>query len=285
MISRFSKTANHRESRRSNHPCRASLLCCLNTPRTIILLDELNGGFADLSYARDRILLFLAQNQLERTPTALMTLNLRGLSVLEDYTLDGKLLKEKLTQFRPAMINPVEGEWERRKVEEHAQKSIDSLVDLARASQGASYNLNVIWVTGGFAGQVRETKSADGAQNGLRRLANLFMSARIRLYTIDPSGVRPLAATVVATPAEAKPMSKGNILTSSQTNDDLGSGTTAYEGNELLSRLTGMTGGRAYYGRNDVEVALSQAVDDGAADYAIQILAIKRQFRRRVSQD
>lgn len=238
-------------------------------PRTIILLDELNAAFADLSYARDRILLFLQQTHLERTPTALMTLNLRGLSVIQDYTQDEKLLTEKLTEFRPALLNPVEGETAKTKVEEHAQNSIDSLVDLARASLGASYNVNVIWVTGGFAGMMKETKASDGTRTGLRRFANLLMSARIRLYSIDPSGVRPLAATVVATPVAAKPMTKGHLETSSQTNDDLGSTTTAYEANGLLDRLTGMTGGRAYFGRNDIEVALSQAVNDGAADYSI----------------
>src|ERR1700685_1894101 len=136
-----------------------------DTPRTIILLDELNVAFADLSFARDRIMLFLAQNHLERMPTSLMTLNLHGLSVLQDYTHDAKLLKEKLTQFRPAILNPVEGEYEQAKVQEHAQRSINSLIVIARASLGSSYNLNVIWVTGGFAGALKDKTSADGAQN------------------------------------------------------------------------------------------------------------------------
>lgn len=239
-----------------------------NAPHTIILLDELNADFANLSYARDRILQFLQQNHLERTPTSLMTLNLRGLHVIENYTQDAELLKQRLDEFHPASINPVEGESQQDKVQEHAQKSINSLVDLARASLGSPYNLNVIWVTNGFAGTLKETSSQDGAQNGLRRLANLLMTARIRLYSIDPGGVKPLAVTVVATPMASKPISKNHILDSARSNDDLASG-TAYEANELLSRLTSMTGGQAFYGRNDVEIALSQAVDDGAANYSI----------------
>jgi VWFA-related protein len=240
-----------------------------NTPRTIILLDELNAGFADLSYARDRILLFLAQNHLERTPTALMTLNQHGLSVLENYTQDGVLLKKRLTDFRPALINPVEGEFQQTKVQEHAQRSINSLLEIAHASLGSPYNLNVIWVTNGFAGTLKDTSAKDGTQNGLRRLANLLMSSRIRLYSIDPGGVHPLDATVVATPGSSKPLSSSNTMPNSHNNDDLASAGPAYEATEFLDKLTAMTGGRAYYGRNDVEIALSQAVNDGAANYLI----------------
>lgn len=240
-----------------------------NSPRTIILLDELNVGYADLAYARDRILLFLAQNHLEQLPTALMTLNLNGLSVLEDYTQDGKLLKDKLTRFRPAMINPVEGETQQGKVQEHAQKSIDSLLEIARASMGSPYNLNVVWVTGGFAGMLRDLKSEDGAQNGLRRLANLLMTSRIRLYSIDPGGVKPVAATVVASPGASRAMSKSNSMPGALNNDDLALAGTAYEANDLLARLTAMTGGHAYYGRNDTEIALGETVGDAVGNYAI----------------
>ena len=127
------------------------------TPRTIILLDELNSAFADLSYARDKILAFLAQHNLEQTPTALMTLNLQGISVLEDYTLDANLLKEKLTHLHLALLNPVDGATQQATIQEHAQTSIDSLVEIARASLGSSYNLNVVWVTSGMAGGLKDT--------------------------------------------------------------------------------------------------------------------------------
>ncbi len=239
-----------------------------NSPRTIILLDELNAAFADLSFARDKILQFLAQNHLDKTPTALMTLNLHGISLLKDYTPDAKVLKDALTQFRPALLNPVDGENQQDKIQEHAQKTIDSLVDLARATVGSPYNLNVIWVTSGFAGVLYDPKDPHAAQSGPRKLANLLMSARIRLYSIDPSGVHPLPVTGVATPMTDK-LSVGNMEPSTNNNDDLALQGTAYEANQFLAILTSMTGGHAYYERNDVEIALSQAVNDGAANYSI----------------
>jgi len=239
-----------------------------NSPRTIILLDELNAAFADLSFARDKILQFLAQNHLDQTPTALMTLNLHGISLLKDYTQDAKVLKDSLSQFRPALINPVDGEHQQDKIQEHAQKTIDSLVDLARATVGSPYNLNVIWVTPGFAGSLYDPKDPHAAQTGPRKLANLLMTARIRLYSIDPSGVHPLPVTGVATPMTDK-LSVGNMEPSANNNDDLASQGTAYEANQFLALLTSMTGGHAYYERNDVDIALSQAVNDGAANYLL----------------
>jgi len=238
------------------------------SPRTIILLDELNSAFADLSYARDKILGFLTQHNLEQMPTALMTLNLHGISVLEDYTLDASLLREKLTHLPLALLNPPEGQSQQTKIEEHAQTSIDSLVEIARASLGSSYNLNIIWVTSGMAGGLKDTARPDGTRHALDRLADLLMRARIRLYSIDPSGVHPLAVTVVASPAGDK-LSKSHPMAGADTNDDLALHGTAYEADEFLDRLTSMTGGRAYYLRNDAEIALSEAVHGGAANYSI----------------
>jgi VWFA-related protein len=238
------------------------------SPRTIILLDELNSAFADLSYARDKILGFLAQHNLEQTPTALMALNLQGISVLEDYTLDANLLKEKLTHLHLALLNPPDGPTQQAKIEEHAQTSIDSLVEIAGASLGSSYNLNIVWVTSGMAGGLKDTGRADGTRHALERLADLLMRARIRLYSIDPSGVHPLPVTVVASPAGEK-LTSSNKMAGAKTNDDLALLGTAYEANDFLNRLTSMTGGHAYYMRNDIEIALSEAVHGGAANYSI----------------
>jgi len=238
------------------------------SPRTIILLDELNSTFADLSYARDQILVFLAQHNLEQTPTALMALNLRGILMLEDYTLDANVLKEKLTHLPLALLNPPDGQVQQAKIQEHAQTSIDSLVEIARASLGSSYNLNIVWVTSGMAGGLKDTGRADGTRHALDRLADLLMRARIRLYSIDPSGVHPLPVTVVATPAGDK-LTISNKMAGAKTNDDLALHGTAYEADEFLNRLTSMTGGHAYYMRNDIEIALSEAVHGGAANYSI----------------
>ena len=74
--------------------------------------------------------------------------------------------------------------------------------------------------------------------------------------------------TVVATPAGDK-LTITNTMAGAKTNDDLALLGTAYEATEFLNRLTSMTGGHAYYMRNDIEIALGEAVQGGAANYAI----------------
>jgi len=251
-----------------------------NSPRNIILLDQLNITFADLSYGRDQLLLFLERNHLESNPTALMALGIRGLTTIQEYTQDRDLLKEKLTLFHPVMSNPIEGVIDQGKGEEHAQQSIAALFNIAEASQGSPYNLNVIWVTSGFAGSLKESKAKDGTDTGIRRLSNLLLHARLRLYTIDPQGVKPLAATAVATPIAKTRTGRDGVQSASDSaaEEALASQGAAYEPNQFLSLLTGMMGGRSYFGRNDIDIAFSQAIADGAGNYSLSYTPANADF-------
>ena len=146
-----------------------------------------------------------------------------------------------------------------------------ALFDIAEASQGSPYNLNVIWVTSGFAGSLKESKAKDGTDTGIRRLSNLLLHARIRLYTIDPQGVKPLGATAVATPIAKSRTGRDGVQSASDSaaEEALASQGAAYEPNQFLSLLTGMMGGRSYFGRNDIEIAFSQAMADGVSNYSL----------------
>lgn len=250
-------------------------------PRTVIFIDQLNINFADLSYARDRTLLFIAQNHWEHNLTALMAVGPRGLQVIQDYTLDQALLKEKLTAFRPVMVNMTEGVILQPQAEQHARHSVEALLDVARSAVGSPYNLNVIWLTNGFGGSIKAKKNADGSQNGIRLLASMLTMARVRLYTINPSGTKPLEATMVATPmiSTHSGLYSGQSMSDASVEEDMASSVSPYEPDRLMEVLCRLTGGRAFYGRNDVEVALSQAVADGSANYALSYTPSNPDFK------
>ncbi len=250
-------------------------------PRTVIFVDQLNINFADLSYARDRTLLFIAQNHWEHNLTALMAVGPRGLQVIQDYTPDQALLKEKLTQFHPVMANMVEGVILQPQAEQHAKHSVEALLDIARSAVGSPYNLNVIWITNGFGGSIKAKKNADGSQNGIRLLASMLTTARVRLYTINPSGSKPLEATMVATPmiSTHSGLYSGQSMSDASAEEDMASSVSPYEPDRLMEVLCRLTGGRAFYGRNDVEVALSQAVADGNANYALSYTPSNTDFK------
>ena len=103
----------------------------------------------------------------------------------------------------------------------------------------------------------------------------------MRLYTIDPGGVKPLQATAVATPMTSTHhgLYSGQSMTNASAEEDLLSQNVTYEANQLLDVLTKMTGGHAYYGRNDVAIALDQAVVDGTSNYSISYAPSNSDFK------
>jgi VWFA-related protein len=226
--------------------------------------------------------MFIRQSHWDHNLTAIMAIGRRGLTVIQDYTNDQAVLNQKLTEFRPGMTNSVEGVILQGQAEDHARQAVSGLLDIARASVGAPYNLNVIWITNGFGGAIREAKnSANGQNNGIRRLASMLTTARLRLYTINPSGSKLLEATAMATPmlSTHSGLYSGQSMSDASLEEDLASQSAVYEPDKLMQILTLMTGGRAFYGRNDIEVALKQAVSDGESNYALSYSPSNSDFK------
>ena len=247
--------------------------------RTILLLDQLNTSFADLAYARDSMLQFIDTNPAADRPTALMSIEPRGLVVAQDYTRDRKLLREKLLHLKALNVN-AKGNMDVYWASEYAQDALSDLIQIARASAGAPYSVNVIWVTGGFAGLLSPNYRNDQLDGGMRRITNLLIRSRMRLYTINPAGVVPkIGPNGIAAGVD---MTRGSILDAGQSVSDKlanASGNGQSEADELLSRMTRMMGGKSYYGRNDVVVALNEAALDGASAYVISYSPSNEDFR------
>src|ERR1022692_1855779 len=102
---------------------------------------------------------------------------------------------------------------------------------------------------------------------GLKSVANLLIQSRMRLYTIDPAGVVPVAGV-----ASGAKITRGAIQDGHQSAAEEMLNSThgeARKADTLLGYMTEIMGGLSYRGRNDVEIALSQAVEDGASAYLI----------------
>jgi VWFA-related protein len=250
-----------------------------NNSRTVILLDQLNTSFADLAYARDSILRFLDQDPADNQPIALMSVELRGLVVAQDYTQDRKRLKDKLLHLTPLNANS-KGNMDINWAPEYAQAALSDLIQIARASVGAPYSVNVLWVTSGFAGMMASTNRNDELDAGMRRITNLLIRSRLRLYTIDPAGVVPkIPMGGIAAPND---VSRGSELQAKDNSSDRlakSAGSEAAEADRLLSNMTSMMGGLSYYGRNDVVKALGQAVLDGRSAYVLSYSPSSEDFK------
>ncbi len=237
-------------------------------PRTILLLDELNLRFSDLAYARDKILAYLQISPSQQQPTALMAVGLHGLTMVQDFTQDNTLLENKLKALAPVNVNPADGYMDPLKTQEHAQVVLSALSQMARAAVGSPSSLNVIWFTAGFPGLLQTSSHSEGLEAGLRNVANLLMQSRMRLYTINPAGV---LNTNLSLSSGRSSSSRSNRPThESAASQLLGGGHGEYyEADEMLNHMTDMMGGKSYFRRNDIDVALSEAVGDSSTTYAV----------------
>jgi VWFA-related protein len=248
-----------------------------NGARNIILLDELNIEFQDLAYVRNQIVMFLDHTPVETQPTALMAIGSHGLTMVEDFTRDSQRLKDTLAHLSVFNANPKGGiDTDTDLTREHAQSALRALSQIARASAGSPHTLNVIWVTRGFPGLVRAGAADSRSESQLRAVATQLIRSRMRLYTIDPAGVVPLATLAGAAEVsrgdirDVRESSAANLLKSAH-----GEQTTS---NGVLGYLTSMLGGLSYFGRNDVNAVLNQAILDGSSSYLISYSPLNTSF-------
>lgn len=239
----------------------------LSAARTLILLDELNIAFSDLAYARDRVSMYLDEAKSPMPPTTLMIVANSGLVTVQDYTQDKELLKTKLVNL-PALNANSKGEGrDMNRTRDYAKTALTALSEIARSSVGLPYSLNVIWVTGGFPGLVQNPEESDRVDAGLREIANILIQSRMRLYTIDPTGVVPIMGK-----AAPPKITRGNIRdshTSAAEQMENSTGAAEMTADQLLEHMTKIMGGRSFRGRNDLEVAIDEAVEDGSGSYLI----------------
>ena len=223
----------------------------------ILVLDELNSEVIDQAYARRAIEKFLRQHgpQLAQ-PTSLMILGQKRLELLHDFTLNAAALAEALHRRHAElpfglMTAEFGGAGER------LSKSLWALQQIAAANNRFEGRKNVIWVGPGFP-MLNPMQALDPAdrprfQAVIREDANILVEARVSIYTVNPRGL------------EVSPVMYGT-----GSGDNFFTGTQDQTTGELLfENLAPLTGGRIVRLRNDVDAAISESVEDGAAYYSV----------------
>ena len=237
--------------------------------QTILVLDEMNTSFVDVGYARFCLNKFLHQNAGRLSqPTTLMALTNDGLIELHGPSLDGPAIWHALDRHRGALpwrqLNGVGSERERLNL------SAFALHQIAVAGAGSSVRRNIIWLTAGFP-LVSTSPFGGASQQGLydsiRQLSDEMLRARVVVYTVDPRGA-PV-----------------NLISLDFT--DLGSGqnktqittirTTGFE-DLALERFARETGGRSFWGRNDIDAEIAHAVNEGSGYYTLSYYSSNHNF-------
>lgn len=217
-------------------------------PVNIILLDEFNTRFEDMAFAQYSLKKYLErQPDHMSTPTMLIAVGIDKFDVLHDYTQNKQLLLDALKHHFSG--NP----WRNNSMSWAPERYGTAFLTLRRVSEatiGHQGHKNMIWIGRGFPPLRFENQPVDTLNriNNLRQeCVNMMRDARITLSTVDPAGLM---------------IDPGVYGEAARFNDPFG-------GNYEFAQLAQATGGRTMYGRNDVDVQINAAAQEGTNFYTL----------------
>jgi VWFA-related protein len=220
-----------------------------DAPVSIIVLDELNTRFEDEAFARYSLKKYLnIQGDTLLQPTMLVAVNLSHVMVLRDYTTSKKEILSALDHHFTALPwQAGNNSWRG----ERFNAAFASLMQVAEASSGHPGHKNMIWIGRGFPSVNPLTLNAEesaGLKNAIETCTEMLRTSRVTLYTVDPAGLS-------AAPA-AKDESGFYV------EDPFG-------GQVDFDTMATATGGRSFYGRNDVDNLIAMSVRAGVDFYTL----------------
>jgi VWFA-related protein len=231
-----------------------------DAPVTILVLDELNSKFEDMSYARQMLIKYLeSQPKVLPDATVLMVASNSTFLQMHDYTQDRDALIEAIKKHMPEIPwRMVQGGGRGPGAIERLALVLTSLQQIAQASSGTPGRKNLIWVGNGFPTVDMVTmpsNQADQINAAIRRCTNRLLAARVTLYTINPTA-NSNSTVIVDDPSDLD-------AASSIGPDPFSQGDASFGGVALA------TGGIAFMGRNDLNNVIGEGISKGADYYTL----------------
>ncbi len=234
-----------------------------SAPVTLLVVDELNTKFEDISFARKAMVKYLqAQPPVLAQPTVLLLASNTRFQQLHDYTQNRDELIALIQHHMPEYPSKFMG----GQTVERMVQTLGALEQIAQASSGTPGRKNVIWVGAGFPSAdlpSLDRRTAATIVNAVRVCTNQLLLARVIMYTIDPSP-NSTAVTDVQTPDDLALAS-----------DDRTS-FNPYGGQVGFATLGPATGGRAFVSRNDLNNEIAQGIKEGTNYYTISYVPANR---------
>jgi VWFA-related protein len=238
----------------------ADLARIREAPVTILVLDELDTRFEDMSFARNALKGYLLRQPSPLTqPVQLVVAGNSRFQVLTDYTRDrDKVLADLDRHFPEYPWRLMQSGKSGPGTAERLAMTLSTLEQIAQATAGHAGRKNVVWVGRGFPSvNTNQTTDKDAAviQNAAEKAVNTLLDARITLYTIDP--------TINSTD-----------MVDLETPDDLDlaedeNGGDPFAGDVNFQSLAPATGGRVYFSRNDVDDEIGASIRNGGDYYTL----------------
>jgi VWFA-related protein len=231
---------------------------------TILVIDGINTKFVDTAFIREMVRKYLQTHGPKLPqPTALMVVTDTQLELVHDYTEDAGELEQALQRYADELPSSqsssvassqapgqtIPGDMDR------LLDTVSSLKKIAAANRNYAGRKNVIWISQGFPALNLSPTSSVSSPNGTmgpnsdlqRRVAEALSTtadeiwdARLAVYTIDSRGLQ--------VPGRAMDVQSGGTM---------------------FQSIAPQTGGRMFFSRSDLDVAIADSVDDGADYYTL----------------
>ena len=252
----------------------------------ILLFDVLNTDRQSLANTRQQLLLYLGRLP-SNARVALFTLDWE-LHLLHGFTDDPRELilaaqqlsssqhpmytnarqvSEALAQARSAGLGKsptmygafASFLWAEKEGKEESRTTVtmEALNQLARSMAVFPGRKNLIWISGGLP------FDPSSSTPQMKRTAALLAATQIAVYPIDVRGVKFLGADGAALNSEVFSRSGGSYETMSGQSDEL------LSIHATMTELATLTGGRAYFNRNDLQGAIGDSVYSGSNYYTL----------------
>jgi VWFA-related protein len=232
-----------------------------DAPVTVLVLDELNSRFEDMSFSRNAMVKYLeSQPAVLKEPTVLLIASNTTFQQMRDYTQDRDALiaivKKHMPEYPWRMMNS--GKGGPGAVERMAQV-LAALQQIAQASTGTPGRKNLVWVGNGYPSAdltELDDRTVNTIETAIKRVTNRLLAARITMYTIDPA---PGTTTTVEVDTPEDIGTSQNETGS----DPFGQGTESFE------TFATSTGGKAFRGRNDINNEIGEGISAGSFYYTL----------------
>jgi len=256
----FEVPAQHRLTPELRVESTTDLAKAPEAPVTILVLDELNTRYEDMSFARYALEKYLtSQPAVLPQPVTLLVVGNTKFQVLQDYTRDRQaILKVLAKHFPDYPWRLVQSGKSGPGAAERLAMSIGSLEQIAQATSGHPGRKNVVWVGRGFPSvNTKEStdKEADVIKSALAHVINVLRDARITLTMIDPT-INAVDTVEIASTDDLDAAEDSN-------------GSDPFAGDINFQLLAPATGGRVYFSRNDVDAEIGTSIRDGNQYYTL----------------
>jgi len=255
----------------------------------VMLLDTLNGDFAEQVYVKDQLLKYLARAQFTR-PIALFALEDR-LVLLHDFTTDATALRSVVEKFKPpARNNNAETVQSRASAfathgdfhtnERDISTTLNQLNALAKTLAGYPGRKNLIWLSESFPVNLFPDNMANGASG----ICSGDGCAGRTGTSLGSQGGSPMNLGRSSLSGNGEGSYKDYALLIKKVSDSLMKAQVAVyavdagavgKDERIASHVTmndmaDRTGGRALINTNDLAASMSSSVDDGSTYYTLE---------------